>query len=102
MTNMTAEWQSYIAREIDTASRSWIEAAMAAVGQVLAEERAEREQLAKYLFEMVREAELKSLQAEALANRLSLELADLCAASCAAAAMRRVAPGSGRPGSMIG
>jgi hypothetical protein len=40
MTNdMSDAWQQYIAREIDRVSKSWVEAQMAAVGEVLAEER---------------------------------------------------------------
>jgi hypothetical protein len=56
--NLTREWRAYI----DAADKSWLEASMAAVGQVLAEERK------KMRAEL--ELEVAKLRAEFLADRL--------------------------------
>jgi hypothetical protein len=75
--NMTAEWQSYIAREADLAAKGWTEAVVSAVGVKLKEMRDEQATLDKHLVKLVQQAELRSEQAEVAVNRLSLELAEL-------------------------
>lgn len=70
MTNdMSAAWQQYIAREIDRVSKSWVQAQMSAVGQVLAEERKRvAEERAKMRAEFA--AELAKLKIELLQTQL--------------------------------
>ncbi len=69
MTDMSAEWRGYIAREIERANESLLKTSMSAVGEVLVEERKRvAEEHAKLRSEF--ELELTKLRAEMLQVQL--------------------------------